>query len=205
MSKLTEQQIGEIEAALKKVGFLYVDILHEMTDHIAAALEEMEGDFDRNLKLYIGRHKKELLRFNRKYIFAAWLQSYKSLFRNIITIRFVSFSALVYLIVSGLSTVIETESFITIMFLIFCAVNGMLSFPGVYNILKKRDQYSAGEGLAVLNVFVFFPGLFMINFIDKTASDTIAILYFTSLISISAVMGYTLRRLKTVYKLRYNA
>lgn len=205
MNSLTEQQIESIMDALKKIGFLYVDILHEMTDHIAVALEEMEGDFDKNLKLYIGRHKKELLRFNRKYIFAAWLQSYKSLFRNIITIRFVSFSALVYLILSGLSTVIETESFITIMFLIFCAVNGMLSFPGVYTIIKKRNQYSIGEGLAVLNVFVFFPGLFMIKFIRETSSDTIAILYFTALISITAVMGYTLRCLKTVYKLRYNA
>ncbi len=205
MKKLTEQQIGSIMDALKKIGFLYVDILHEMTDHIAVALEEMEGDFDRNLKLYIGRHKKELRRFNRKYIFAAWFESCKSLFRNIITIRFAAFFGLVYLLLAGLNTLIEAESFIMLMFFVFIYVNGMLSFPGVYTIIKKRDQYSIGEGIALLNVFVFFPGLFMIKFIRETSSDTIAILYFTAIISITAVMGYTLRRLKAEYKLRYNA
>ena len=191
--------------ALKKIGFLYVDILHEMTDHIAVALEEMEGDFDRNLKLYIGRHKKELRRFNRKYIFAAWLESCKSLFWNVITIRFAAFFGLVYLLLAGVNMLIETESFIMLMFFVFCIVNSMLSIPALYTIIKKRDQYSVGEGLALLNAFVFFPGLFMIKFIRETSSDTIAILYFTVIISITAVMGYTLRRLKAEYKLRYNA
>ncbi|MHA3788471.1 hypothetical protein ACX0HA_09700 [Flavobacterium hauense] len=204
MNKLTQEQIEAIHAALKKIGFLYVDILHEMTDHIATELEGMEGDFERNLKLYIGRNKKELRRFNRKNIFISWGQSWKGLFLNMLTVRFAALCGLIFLALTGLSNVLERETFVTIMFFVFCMANGAVSFPEVFRMMNKKEQYSVGEGIAILNVFVFFPGLFSIRYMDDLASDVMVVLYFTVLLSLCAVMAVTVRRFKAHHKLRYN-
>jgi len=204
MSIISKEQIGSIAASLKKIGILYVDILHEMTDHIAAILEKMDGDFEINLSHYIIMHKKELRRFNRKFILISWMQSYKALLLNMLTIRFAGFFGLVYLIATGLSLIMERDSFVMIMFFVFIIANTSISFPGVYNMIKKRDQYSAGEGLSIVNLFVFFPGLFMIGLIRELESDIMVVLYFTVLISICAVMAKTLRNFISNYKLRYN-
>jgi hypothetical protein len=206
MKKLTEKQIGSINEALRKIGVLYVDILHEMTDHIAAALEEKETErsFERNLRHYIYTNKSELKRLNRKYIFTSWMRSWKGLLLNILTIRFMAFVGLVYLSLTGASMLIERSPFVMLMFFVFCFANGAVSFPEAYRIMKKKDQYSAGEGLGILNIFVFFPALFSIRFMDGVSSDTVVVLYFTALISICAVMAVTKRRLKSNYKLRYN-
>ena len=204
MNKLTQEQIEAIHAALKKIGFLYVDILHEMTDHIATELEGMEGDFDRNLKLYIGRNKKELRKFNRKNIFISWGQSWKGLLLNMLTVRFAALFGLMFLALTSLSNVLERETFVSVMFFVFCMANGAVSFPEVFRMMKKKDQYSVGEGIAILNVFVFFPGLFSIRYMDDVASDTMVVLYFTVLLSLCAVMAVTVRRFKAHHKLRYN-
>lgn len=205
MEKLTNEQIERIHAALKKTGVLYVDILHEMTDHIAAALEETtEGSFERNLRRYIYTNKKALRRLNRKHIFMAWMQSLKGLALNILTIRFAAFFGLLYLALTGLNMILERDIFVSVIFFVFCFANGAVSLPEVYRIIKKQNQYSAGEGIAVFNVFVFFPGLFTIRYIEEVPSDTIVVLYFTLLISLCAVMAVTKRRFKANYKLRYN-
>jgi ABC-type multidrug transport system fused ATPase/permease subunit len=206
MKKLTEEQIGSINEALKKIGVMYVDILHEMTDHIAAALEEEESErsFERNLRHYIYTNKSELKRLNRKYIFTSWMRSWKGLLLNVLTIRFMAFVVLVYLALTGVSILMERGSFVALMFFVFCFANGAVSFPEVHRMVKKKDQYSAGEGLGILNVFVFFPALFSIRYMDTVSSDTVVVLYFTALISICAVMAITKRRLKSNYKLRYN-
>ncbi len=204
MKKLTAEQIESIRDALKKAGFLYVDILHEITDHIASELEGVEGDFEVKLTDYISRHKKELHSFNRKYIFQSWGQSYRALLINLLSFRFAAVFVLLYLALAGLGMLIEREAFVTLMLFVFMAVNMMVSFPGVYNLLKKKDQYSAGEGLSTLNVFVFFPGLFMIKYIRDIRSDNSVVLYFTVLLSISHILIITMSRLKAHYKLRYN-
>ena len=59
--KLTEKQIAHIDVALKDIGVAYRDIRQEMTDHVATAVEEMEGDnFYVNFKEYMRLYKKNL-------------------------------------------------------------------------------------------------------------------------------------------------
>lgn len=204
MKRLTNEQIEKIHAALKKTGVLYVDILHEMTDHIASELEDTDGDFDRNLRLYMGRHKKELRRLNRKRIFVSWGESYKGLFKNAFSLKFIAFFGLLFIALTGLTRVMDRDDFVTLMLFVFIFANGAISFPQVYRMLKKKDQYSVGEGIAVLNIFVFFPGLFMIRYIREIPSDIYVTLYFTVLIGVCAVMAVTIRRFKLGYIVRYN-
>ncbi|RDI07950.1 hypothetical protein [Flavobacterium sp. AG291] len=204
MKRLTNEQIEKIHAALKKTGVLYVDILHEMTDHIASELEDKDGDFDRNLRLYIGRHKKELSRLNRKRIFVSWGESYKGLFKNMFSLKFIAFFGLLLIALTGLTRVMDREGFVTLMLFVFIFANGAISFPQVYRMLKKKDQYSVGEGISILNVFVFFPGLFAIRYMNDIASDMVVVLYFTILLALCAVMAITIRRFKLRYIVRYN-
>lgn len=59
--RLTEVQIGQIDKYLEKDRIFYEDIRMEMTDHIAATLEEQlqEGsDFELALKEYMNSHLK---------------------------------------------------------------------------------------------------------------------------------------------------
>lgn len=61
MKKLTPEQIESIDALLCMKGVNFIDIRYEMTDHIASAMEEKEGDFKTNLKEYFITHNLQLL------------------------------------------------------------------------------------------------------------------------------------------------
>lgn len=61
MPKLTADQIQFIDTYLAEVGVEYEDIRYEMTDHVATALEEQDGDFMENFKVYMLQHKQALL------------------------------------------------------------------------------------------------------------------------------------------------
>lgn len=65
--KLTAEQIQFIDTYLKNSGVEYVDIRFEMTDHVATALEEEEGDFMEHFKRYMIYHKRNLLSGNRRF------------------------------------------------------------------------------------------------------------------------------------------
>ena len=66
MKKLTTSEINFIDRYLENSGVEFLDIRYEMTDHVATALEEMEGDFYDNFTQYMLEHKKQLLEQNKK-------------------------------------------------------------------------------------------------------------------------------------------
>ena len=100
--KLTKQDIHFIDKYLEQSGIKYVDIRYEMTDHIATALEGMEGSFYDNFKSYMLQHKKELLNSNSKFTKAAGRRAIKmmlaNLFRPVMLVIFVLF----FIILKGL-------------------------------------------------------------------------------------------------------
>lgn len=83
MQKLTLQQLQFIDTYLKDSGVQYNDIRYEMTDHVASALENMEGDFDTNFKGYIITHKKDLFKTQRKFIALARRKAVFALVKNL--------------------------------------------------------------------------------------------------------------------------
>jgi cation transport ATPase len=82
--KLTKENIQFIDNYLQNSGVKYIDIRYEMTDHVATALEAMEGDFHDNFKEYMLQHKKELLNSNAKFIKAAGRRAVKILLKNMV-------------------------------------------------------------------------------------------------------------------------
>ncbi|MXN92600.1 hypothetical protein GR160_15330 [Flavobacterium sp. Sd200] len=90
MKTLTPQQIQFINNYLKESGVRYDDIRIEMADHVASALEGMEGDFYDNFKNYMLAHKQELLDNNKTSGKASFYRALGVLQNIIITPLFVA-------------------------------------------------------------------------------------------------------------------
>lgn len=203
--RLTENQIKIIDVSLKEIGMVYRDIRMEMTDHIASVLEENENDFEQRIIEYIAVHKKELREQHRKLAVLAWINSWKAFGFNILTFRFVGMFSSIFIFLFSLCLYIEVDSLMPLLFIGFCAVNVLVSLPSVIHILKKKDQYSLGEGLGIINLFIFFPGIFAASVASEYLNETGVLLYFTTLITVSLMLGSTLISLKKKVKINYHA
>lgn len=202
--KLTEDQIEMINTSLKKIGLAYTDMRIEMTDHIASVLEEKEGDVEQNLTDYIALHKKKIRRQHTKLAMLTWVQSWKALGLNILTFRFLGIFSAVFLLAFALYLLMDISSLQILLFMAFCIANIYGSLPSVICIIKKKDQYSMGEGLSILNGFIVFPAIFSLRVVRESFTDTGILLYFAALIAISIVLGYTLKSFKAQIKLKYH-
>jgi len=202
--KLTEIQIETIDASLKKMGIIYTDIRTEMTDHIASVLEESNGDFEQNLEDFINAHRKKLRRQNTKLVMLACVKSWKAMGLNILKIRFLATFVAIYCVTTGINMLMDRYSTVMLLFIIFCVANSSVSLPSVIGILKRKAQYSIGEGIGILNLFVIFPAIIALKFVWDFSSDELVLLYFTTLISISLTLGHTVRMFKAQIKMKYH-
>ena len=69
--KLTADNIKFIDSYLRNSGVKYIDIRMEMVDHIATALEGVDGMFYDNFKMYMAANKGQFKSTNRKFSNAA--------------------------------------------------------------------------------------------------------------------------------------
>lgn len=102
MKKLTNEQIKFIDDRLYNLGVEFIDIRYEMVDHIASALEEMEGDFGDNWHEYFIMNRLQLLEQNKKAKRTAAVRALKYYFKTLfsivgITSAVVIFSAMYFI------------------------------------------------------------------------------------------------------------
>ncbi|MFD2602369.1 hypothetical protein [Flavobacterium suzhouense] len=141
--KLTKEQIAKIEEYLVKDRIFYDDIRMEMTDHIAATLEEKlkeDGDFELALKEYMNSHLKvKLLTAVREQEVLRDKQNRNTIFRQLAGKRGIIFFIL-------LCTVIELSTFEVWAFRFFEAIMmlGIFAYmiverwmPGNYLFVKR--------------------------------------------------------------------
>ncbi|MGV3461625.1 MAG: hypothetical protein ACO1N9_14345 [Flavobacterium sp.] len=77
--KLSANNIKFIDSYLINSGVKYIDIRVEMVDHIATALEEMDVDFYEGFKMYMAKHKAQLLKTNSNFAYNALVNALKYL------------------------------------------------------------------------------------------------------------------------------
>lgn len=65
--KLTGEQIRFIDTYLKNSGIVYEDIRFEMTDHVATALEAMDGEFYEDFREYMVANKASILEADKRF------------------------------------------------------------------------------------------------------------------------------------------
>ena len=201
--KLTLQQIQSIETALGKAGVAYADIRYEMADHIAILLEEKGGNFEDELAEYIKVNKKHLKKLNRKMFFMAALGAYRKLGQTLVSPGFLAGLALLTLSAVLLSTRVEQELLIRVLFFIFCIAGGGSSYLFLYRIFRYRRQYSGGVGFSFLTLVLLYLGIFMMDWRHYIGSTILIMLYYSFSVVCAAGMYITAERQYRQYKLKY--
>jgi len=202
--KLTKEQIIFIDTYLKNSGVEYLDIRGEMTDHVAAALEEQEGDFYDNFKEYMLKHKQELLTSNLKFTKLAGNRAFKIL----VTTSLKPLTLVVFLLVFIASNVLlhhlgeeKFSDIITTSFLVF-GLGIVIYLKIFYRGLKAK--YSVVTKLQA--IVSTFPYVVLVILKPERIIENIEVLIgFYSLFTafmISIFVSY--KEVALTYKLRYN-
>lgn len=97
MPSLNRQQIQFIYNYLEHSGIEYLDARVEMADHVASALEAMEGDFNENFRQYMLENKDSLLKQYSTFKKSALKKGLTVLKDNVMSVWFIV--AVVFLVV----------------------------------------------------------------------------------------------------------
>ena len=206
-SKLKEAQIACIDKALIKSGISYIDIRLELTDHVAAILEQKDERFEHHLKGYILEHKKELKALNRKFIIIAMLRVYKQLFMNIVNPLSLLVTAIVFGAAYTLNIYFERTSTVLALVLTYtsicCLTMSLSGFSIIDAALNRKKQYSYSFGFRFIYLLLFYPTM-QVFIHQDSLSDMMLMVYFISAITLSVAMYTTVRKFNKTYKLQYH-
>ncbi|AWH84464.1 hypothetical protein HYN59_04730 [Flavobacterium album] len=202
--RLTEEQIRFIDSYLKNAGVEYLDIRCEMTDHVAAALEEQEGEFMDNFKAYMLRHKKGLLASNRKFRRIAGRKAVLLLLRNLAGLRFLIMLATIisvtYLMVQAYDLETVTDNFFT-GFMLFFVVMVIYYW---YIRLSGRSKFSVANSVIGISSFVIYLAIIAFRAERWMENEFIPAYYGFFLVFMIEVV-LTFRQLKKKYELQYGS
>jgi len=201
MQQLTPQQLGFIDTYLKKSGVQYDDIRHEMTDHVASAIEAKEGDFKENFYSYMINHKRELLDSNAAYKKLAFSKAVSLITQNLTKVQFYLIALFIFATACLAGYISGKEIIADDLHLALVVLSSVIiiNFWG-YKIFSK-SSYSVIDKL----VMVVYLGAVFIR-IDKFIKDnTLLSLYYSFAIAFFILLMQSLYKLKKQYKLRYGA
>lgn len=141
--KLAANNIKFIDRYLENSGVKYFDIRVEMADHVASALEDMEGDFYESFQSYMVRHKTGLLASYKKYKKAVARKMLLKLFTNAVKPGGL---LLLSLILSAAATMIkfkgEAATF-EILEIVYVSISAVVTIHFYYLFLSEKKKFSA--------------------------------------------------------------
>ncbi|MFP9116905.1 hypothetical protein ACLI08_03855 [Flavobacterium sp. RNTU_13] len=205
MPKLTTDQLHFIDTYLKNSGVEYVDIRYEMTDHIACALEEQEGDFMENFKRYMAQNKSQLLIQGKAF---AWKASRRAV-KHFFSILLSWYAALLFLVLSFISykavSLYGVKPVGDTMFIVFLVVFLTAVFITIKGRITADRGYSvAFKALSVPCLFIYVFQI-VVNPLRITSPDWLAALVdsFYLVFILAVFVNYIVLTKK--YKVRYAA
>lgn len=197
--KLTIEQIQFIDDKLRKAGIHYADVRMEMTDHVASALEETEGDFHQNFMVYLARHKYDMNNsysiYRKKAISRAYLFLVKQL-------KMFWFVVPVFMIISfsiAYFASVASVSFWLYMVNMFTA--SIVGYYLWYYRMYKKQVYSTLEKL--LFIILIASVFFRIRNFEQ--GNLWSLGYFSFGTSLLVIMLISCLKLSHYYKTRYAA
>lgn len=206
--KLTQEQVQYIDKALVKAGINYIDIRIELTDHIAAALEQKDERFEHHLKGYMLKHKSELKKTNLKFIIIAMVKAYKQLFANMLKPLFLVIIVGVFAAGYAINTFFGKANAILTLFLIYigicCLVSGLSGSNFFDATFNRKKQYSHSFGFSLIYILLYCPTMYLFLH-QEHCSNTIIVLCFTVAVVLSLAMYITAKQFNKKYKLQYHA
>ncbi|KOS07108.1 hypothetical protein AM493_14475 [Flavobacterium akiainvivens] len=204
MAAITKHEVQFIDNYLKNSGIVYEDIRYEMADHIASALEGMEGDFIENFTTYMVKHKAELLQNNKAFAINARTRAWNTLGKNLIKpVFFILFALITWGFISLTDTagpkvgqrIIYYASGIII---IGVFIHGFLSYVGI-----GKNRYSVPDKLLTSVCIVFYFITVMLK-PDRLIENNIALCaYYALILTVLSAVYYTYLSLTKKYKMQF--
>jgi hypothetical protein len=202
--KLSKDQILFIDRALADAGFMYHDIRYEVTDHIAAALEQQEGDFNTAFTSYVAVHGSELFTIKRQFVKIAMRRAIIALFKNLLrSWAIISVAAVTALGMYAHNFYERADVADTLQQVFYMVLFITLMLP-FYRYFKGKPVYTAvakAAGTLGLVICIGFPSLRVHRLLRN--SDLI-FTYYGLLITVAIALLITVLKLERTYKLRYH-
>lgn len=200
MYNLSGDKVHFINSYLKKAGVRYDDIRCEMTNHVATALEHMDGDFAVNFRNYMVNHKKELLDSSRFFRKLALRKAFMVLKNNSLKPQFFILALILFAVsvfarpYYGKDNVTDTLAFSMI------AISSSIYFYFLYYKMFSKTNHSVIDRVLTI---VYFGAIFFR--LDKLIENTALVtLYYSFSIAFFVLLSQSLWQLNKQYKLRYN-
>ncbi len=203
--KLTETQIKFIDKYLKNSGVDYLDIRYEMTDHVATAIENKEGDFYDEFKAYMTENKRELLNSNNKFRRTARNKAIKLLFSNMLS----TWGIILLGCLFGLSLLASAYIGIEMVSdILNSAYNLLMIGLGIAyfhaNFFKKEKLWSVTDKLLGMLCLIMYLVVIVFKVPKLIGNNIYLLLYYSFIVSFVVMAAISFRQLSKKYRLRYN-
>jgi hypothetical protein len=201
MRRLSREQIRFIDNYLRNSGVRYADIRFEMTDHVAAALENMDGDFYEDFRKYMVANKSELLASNRTFKKLAWKKALRVIKNNLMGISFWIVTAIVFACALGVEEYVGTETVTDNLHMVMMACSTPVF---LYFWYYHMFRLNANSVIHKLLIIVYFGSIFFR--LDRLIENNVTLLlfYFSFSIAFMLMLIRSLFQLNRKYKTAYN-
>jgi hypothetical protein len=197
---LTPLELRTIDEYLEEAGVRYDDIHHEMVDHVATALESMDGNFKDNFNRYMINNKRELLASNRAFKKLARDKALGILKSTLLKPQLWAIALMLFTfsLVSGGTT--KVDDIAINLEIISAIISSVLYFYFLFYKTISRKNFS------VVNRLVTFTYCSMIVFrADMLIDNKVALmLYYSFSITFFLFLMQSLYALNKTYKLLYH-
>lgn len=196
--KLTQEQLRFIDQYLNKSGVRYSDIRFEMTDHVATALEDMEGDFHEDFRKYMVANKSELLASNRSFRKLAGTKAWGVIKKNFLSYHFWMVTAMLFACAKGFQFYTGKDTVSDNLHVALMLASTPIYFYFLYYNIFKRNVNSVIDKLLT---FVYFGSI--VFRLDKLVEnyETLSLFYFSFSITFQLSLIWSLFQLNRKYKI----
>lgn len=199
--RLSKEHIQFIDTYLKNSGIRYSDIRFEMTDHVAAALEETEGDFYENFRKYMVENKRELLLSNRIFKKLARRKAWNIIGKNFLKPQFWIIALTLFTMRFVLAPYFDEDEVRDILQITLLLASSFIYFYFLYYRLFRINLNSVIDKLLTI---VYFGGV--VFRLDKAVehNTTLTAIYYSISIAFMILLIQSLWQINFKYKLRYD-
>lgn len=197
--KLTQEQILFIDNYLRNSGVRYADIRFEMTDHVAAALENIDGDFYEDFRLYMIRNKRDLLASNRTFRKLAWKKALKVIQNNLISLPFWIVTALIFACAKIVEAYVGAETVTDNLHMVMMACSTPVFLYFWYYRMFRLNTNSVIHKLLII---VYFGSIFFR--MDRLVENNVTLLLFYFSFSIAFMLMLIRSLFQLNRKIEYN-
>lgn len=197
---LTPLELRTIDEYLEEAGVQYDDIRHEMVDHVATALESMDGDFMDNFNRYMINNKRQLLASNRAFKKLARNKAFGILKRNFLRPQLwaVVLSLFTLSLISGNYRDMEDMAF-NLQITLLVVSSALYLYFWFYKMIS-RNNYSVINRL----VTYIYSGSIVFRADMLIDNNFALLLYYSFSITFFLFLMQSLYALNKTYKLQYH-